>query len=136
MLNDTTVLSALHVHYTLFDVIPRRYHTAPCMQAYIPIIPCYAVCSCFGSAQLGKSRGFLNVQANFLCLQQMITVNLTLIITKRQMGNSRLPMYDKHKISIPPSRRAIRWQAQAACRPCTTGSTTHHPHRIRLACPC
>jgi hypothetical protein len=72
------------------------------------------------SAEDGDNRGSLNVQANFLCSQAMITQRHTRIIIKPRMGRSLQAMYGKHRTSTLRSHRATQWlAAQMVCRPLT-----------------
>lgn len=120
MLNDTSVASAhacilLHI----FDVIPLDITAHERMSAYTHITHSshrLHIKDLHMGGWRGKyTRTLLNVQANFLCLQLMTTVNHILIITKRQTGSSHLPKSDQLKASTLRSLRAIRWPALVEC---------------------
>lgn len=121
-------LSFLHFTctlHTLLDVIPLRYHSPMHHVMHCPASSRRAP-HMFCLAQKGSSVESSNVQANFLCLQLMTTVNRTLIITKRQTGSSPLTTCDKLRASILPTRRATQWPAPAVCHQFTTVSTILH----------
>lgn len=119
----------MHVHYTLLDVIPLDTTTRACLHTHHLSAPFAHV----GVEKEGLPiEDFLNVQANFLCLQPMTMVNHTPIITKRRMASSHLPTFDSLKVSILHSRQRTRWPAAAVCHQFMTASPTlHHPRTLR-----
>jgi hypothetical protein len=87
----------------------------------------------FGLAQRMDSTWgnfFENVQANFLCLQEMNTRKRTHIITRRPTGRSRPAMCAKRRASTLRSPRATLSPARAGSPRPTTASSI--PHRLRM----